>query len=261
MGDYISLRTSEDFYDFWALAAELGGARADGFQEALSSLTENDKKAFLINLYNVMIFHGVSVFGRSSGSWGLYTFFFTPLVSYRVGRATLCLDEVEHGLLRLRPEYFKDPSQAACLPLRVENVDPRIHMALNCASKGCPIVAMFNGATLDAELDDAVKAFVASDANVHPQPEKGRVEFSQIFEWYLVDFLGEPAPTENREIAKGLLQWVLPFTVGDRQDAVEKCLELIDTGASFELSFPPYDWSTNGAEVALDWRVYTPRLP
>merc|ERR1740138_1301228 len=133
-----------------------------------------------------MIFHGVAEFGRSAGTWFKYAFFITPLVSYRVGRARLSLDEVEHGLLRRRPGYFKEEAQADCLPLVMQKVDPRIHMALNCGAKGCPAVAVYSGKTLDAELDDAVAAFVASDANMLLEPEKGRVGFSLIFQMYLV---------------------------------------------------------------------------
>merc|ERR1712014_563310 len=99
--DYARLRESEDWMSFLALASELASEqRRDEIQEALVAMSENDRKAFFINLYNVMIFHGITHYGKRSGSWYLYVFFITPICSYRLGDVRLSLDQIEHGILR-----------------------------------------------------------------------------------------------------------------------------------------------------------------
>ena len=80
------------------------------------------------------------------------------------------LDDIEHKRLR---------------PLG----DPRMHFAIVCASVSCPDLRLeaYRAQTLDRQLDDQVRRFLAN-------PAKGlRVDgnvahLSKIFEWYAVDF-------------------------------------------------------------------------
>ncbi|CAJ1383040.1 unnamed protein product, partial [Effrenium voratum] len=102
--DYLAMRRSTEWSLFRALAAELGQPR---LQPQLAAMPEEDRKAFFINLYNAMTFHGVATFGRRSGWWYLYCFFITPAVSYRIAGVQMSLDDIEHGLLRAKPGYFE----------------------------------------------------------------------------------------------------------------------------------------------------------
>jgi hypothetical protein len=64
--------------------------------------------------------------------------------------------------------------------------DPRIHFAINCAAKSCPPIRTeaYEGARVDAQLDDQVRKFLA--ANVHVQ--NGVVHTTKIMDWFSKDF-------------------------------------------------------------------------
>jgi hypothetical protein len=98
----------------------------------------------------------------------------------------LSLDDIEHGILR---PLWKDV---------------RIHYAVNCASIGCPNLALkaYRASTLEAMLDDAARAYIN-----HPRgftKVKGRLVASNIFEWYQSDW-GKDADvlTHARKYANG----------------------------------------------------------
>jgi hypothetical protein len=84
---------------------------------------------------------------------------------------TYNLNNIEHGILR--PKYD----------------DPRIHFAVNCASKSCPklLNEAFTAEKLDAQLDAAAKDFINDGIrNKITSAKKGNV--SKIFSWFASDF-------------------------------------------------------------------------
>jgi hypothetical protein len=84
----------------------------------------------------------------------------------------LSLNNIEHGILR---PIFKDP---------------RTHFAVNCASVGCPNLALtaYEAGNLDAQLDVAARAYVNDPRGF--QVKDGRLVASRIFDWYGSDFGG-----------------------------------------------------------------------
>jgi hypothetical protein len=91
------------------------------------------------------------------------------------GRA-MSLDDIEHGVMR--PTFR----------------DPRVHYAVNCASIGCPNLRprAFTAARLEADLDDAARAFVNHPRGVSVLPD-GRLRVSSIYQWFREDFGGDDA--------------------------------------------------------------------
>lgn len=252
--DYMAMRASPQWSLFLALAAEIGEPR---LRPELESLGESDRKAFFINLYNAMTFHGVATFGRRSGWWYLYCFFITPAVSYRVAGVQMSLDDIEHGILRAKKGYFEGSGKELQRQLRMPQVDPRIHMALNCGAKGCPAVAVYTGGEeLDAELDSAVAGFVAAEGNVRIKEEANglRLDLSEIFKMYTEDFIGSKA---SKEPGRQLASWLLPFATPAQRPLLSKAAE----GTPVHLHWIPYDWATNGTEVPLDKHIYSVTLP
>ena len=69
--------------------------------------------------------------------------------------------------------------------------DPRIHAALNCASRGCPRLPReaFSSERLDEQLDAAIREFVSDRRHVSVDIESRRVLLSKIFDWFEADFL------------------------------------------------------------------------
>lgn len=91
----------------------------------------------------------------------------------KVEGKSLSLDDIEHGILR---PIWKDV---------------RIHYAVNCASIGCPNLALkaYRADTLEEMLEEAARAYIN-----HPRGFNridGQLIASNIFEWYQSDWGGE----------------------------------------------------------------------
>lgn len=87
-----------------------------------------------------------------------------------IEEATYDLNNIEHGIIRQKFD------------------EPRIHFAINCASKSCPKLAnyAFTADQLDEQLDEAAKSFInGSDKN---QISENEAKLSKIFLWYGGDF-------------------------------------------------------------------------
>jgi hypothetical protein len=82
----------------------------------------------------------------------------------------LSLNNIEHDILR---KYWKES---------------RVHYALNCASLGCPDLAVmpYSGHALDADLDKAARSFVNHPRGVYLHND--RLVLSSIYDWYRKDF-------------------------------------------------------------------------
>lgn len=214
--DYAALAASPEFKEYAA------AARALVPFDPATLRTTRAKTAFWINAYNALAVHAVVAL-RVEGSVGAAPDFFAR-AAYRVGRSCLSLDDIEHGILRAnRPHGSagrrfaqKDPRRA----LALSRLDPRVHFALHCASRGCPAIGFYDAATLDADLDHATRGYLASDARVRD----GKIELPKILEWYRADF-GPDLGAFVRRYANPELQ---------------KALD-----AKMPIAFAPYDWSLN----------------
>lgn len=130
--------------------------------------------AFLINLYNASTLQLIvdhypissikKIKHRFKGPWD------QPVVPM-FGK-TITLNTLEHKIIR--PQYK----------------DPRVHMALVCAAKGCPILRreVYTAEQLDAQLDDQSRAYLETTAGLVINREKGTASISSIFKWYGGDF-------------------------------------------------------------------------
>jgi hypothetical protein len=68
--------------------------------------------------------------------------------------------------------------------------EPRVHFALNCASRSCPPLnpEAFRGDKLDGQLENLATAFVNSPKGVEYSEGKKSAALSAIFNWYKDDF-------------------------------------------------------------------------
>ena len=170
----------------------------------LKAWTEPQQIAFLVNLYNaatlkLIVDHypieSIKAIGsRFKGPWD------QPVVRLR-GR-TITLNNLEHDILR------KDYSE------------PRLHMALVCAAKGCPPLRTeaYVAERLSAQLDDQSRTYLAGPNGLRIDRKKGEMRVSAIFKWYRRDFTSVPA-------------FVARFSDHDIE--------------GLKLKYLPYDWSLN----------------
>lgn len=178
-----------DRFDYAALAedrADLDGylARLHAVTPAdLESWTREERYAFWINVYNA---HAVQLIVdnypvesiRDLGGklfdrvWDQE---FIPMSAHHPeGKDDpLSLDDVEHAILRPRFE------------------DARVHVAVNCASVGCPPLRAeaFVAERLEAQLDDQARRFVADASRNRLDRAEGVLRLSAIFDWFEGDFV------------------------------------------------------------------------
>lgn len=95
--------------------------------------------------------------------------------------------------------------------------EPRIHFALNCAAKSCPILVnkAFTKENLNTLLESNTKSFINGPENAI---SKDKLELSSIFDWYgsdfddLVGFIGKYSttkPNTNAKISFKNYNWAL----------------------------------------------------
>lgn len=84
------------------------------------------------------------------------------------------LDGIEHETMRA-PGVFDDP---------------RVHVAVNCASIGCPMLnnRALVGERIDAQLDELFMRFMSDRSRNRYNAQSKTVELSRIFDWYGKDF-------------------------------------------------------------------------
>lgn len=198
-------------------------ASLDAYVDALEAMTpsafsRDEQLAYYVNLYNAAIVDlvldhypvdsvkeiggGFLAIGPLSGPWK------DDVVT--VEGETLSFDDIEHGIVRARFD------------------EPRVHYAFNCASVGCPDLksSAWRAQTLDADLDAAARAYVASPRGIDVD-ERGRVTASSIYKWFEEDFGG----TE-----RGVLDHVVAYATGEKKRALEEA----DGIRRYR-----YDWSLN----------------
>lgn len=196
---------------------------------------EKEKIAFWINAYNAATLKAIidhypistSLFGsvlfpknsirQIAGVWDKLQF---PVMGKPV-----TLNEIEHEILRAK---FSEP---------------RIHVALVCASMGCPPLRNepFTGDRLDEQLNDQAHRFLADPQKFQIDRSQGQVLLSPIFDWYGEDFV-KSYGTEERFLDHSRTERaVLNFVSRSLDEAGREYL----TKAKYQIQYLGYDWSLN----------------
>lgn len=226
--DYVALKADRRQLD--AALASFRAPRTD----PEPSWPRDERFAFWINAYNVFTVAAIVDHYPIRGSW----FSFSPRSSirqidgvwtrlkFRAAGRDVTLDEIEHEILR--PTFR----------------DPRLHFAINCASKSCPALRNepYVADRLDAQLDDAARRYLASPFGIRIGGE--RLEVSSIFKWYGEDFVldGARAASGGRREARD--RAVLAFVA---RYGPEAAAALARSGRA-RLDFLDYDWTLNDRE-------------
>jgi len=238
--DYAGMGRSQEFADFVEASAELQAVDPSG-------LPENERKAFFINLYNIMIVHANVVIGAPKTASDRMRFF--PGVKYNVGGLVYSADDIEHGILRCnrptpaslwallgmpqRARPLLPPGDRRLHCMLHAPVDPRIHFALVCGAKSCPPIRVFDGGNVDRALAAAAEGFLENETQVDERA--GVVTTSMILKWYGFDF-GQTKEEVLRAMAKLMREG------SEKRAALERMLA---NKTNVTLKHAPYDWGVN----------------
>ena len=145
--------------------------------ERLSGLSQKEQLAFYLNAYNAWILREtLAKYPTKSVKDLLFTFFTGQRL--KVAGEPMSFNRLEKDIIRAK---FNEP---------------RIHFALNCASRSCPPLnpEAFRADKLDAQLEKLSVAFVNSPRGVDYSAEKKAAALSAIFNWYRDDFKSVGGP-------------------------------------------------------------------
>jgi hypothetical protein len=168
--------------------------------------------ALWINLYNALTVAGIlreyptsSILNHTHG-W-LYRFW--DDLELAVDGQYYSLTAIEHQILR---------------PMK----EPRIHMAIVCASRGCPRLRAqaYRVDRLEEQLDDNARYFFARNTSYQLSPDEKTAYLSPILQWFAEDF----GPTDADR-----WEWVRQYLPTPRDRAVDPA----------RIRYLRYDWSLN----------------
>ena len=174
--------------------------------------TRNEQMAYWINAYNAFTIKLIANYYpvksiKDIGSNLQIPFVNTPwdIKFFSIGKDRMDLNNIEHGILRKKFD------------------DPRVHMALVCASRSCPILLneAFDGARLDEQFTKQTKAFLADPYRNKVSVDKPQL--SMIFNWYGMDF--------NKN-GKSVREFVNTYST-------------VKIKPNAKISFIDYDWGLN----------------
>jgi hypothetical protein len=143
----------------------------EGIANAKPGGNRNDQLAFYINAYNAWILHeALGKYPTKSVKDTLFTFFTAKRI--KVAGEQMSFQRLEKEIII--PKFG----------------EPRIHFALNCASRSCPPLQAqsFEGGKLDSQLEKITRAFVNTESGVRYDASTKTAQLSKIFDWYKDDF-------------------------------------------------------------------------
>lgn len=196
----------------------LSGLNYDELKTQLQS--DDEKKAFWINLYNGFT---QALLKKDPDAYKNRSRFFTSKQISIAGKL-FSLDDIEHGILRRSKikwslghlnKLFLNKTEKE---LRVNELDYRLHFALNCGAKSCPPIVFYNPENINPLLELATNAYLQGEAEY--DATSNTLKLPAIMSWFRRDFGGK----------KRMIQLL-------------KDKKLISQDANPKISFKAYDWT------------------
>lgn len=210
----------------------------DSFIESAARLSKKELQgwprsgqlAFYLNAYNAITLQRIIDHYPPVSHQG------TPEISIRniegvwdkiknnVAGESVTLNDLEHNIIRKR---FKEP---------------RIHFALVCAARGCPVLIpeRYYGDRLETQLTRAAKLFLADKKKNYIDFSRKIIFLSPLFDWYGDDFVekyGGKASGPHGKKLGAILSFCSQY-ISPREAAFIR-------DQSYQVKFSSYDWSLN----------------
>lgn len=208
-------KTNSDVSSF---ISRLKGIDYSVLQDSLK--TDDEKKAFWINLYNAFVnaslHQNPELYKKRSR--------FFKAKDIEVAGKTFSLDKIEHGILRRSKVKWGLGYINKLFPiktekeLRVKTVDYRIHFALNCGAKSCPPIAFYKSEDLEKQLELATTAYLTGEVEYNSATNVLQVPV--LLSWFRGDFGGRKKALQMLKERKIIPENIVP-----------------------KIKFKKYDWS------------------
>jgi hypothetical protein len=196
--------------------------------EEFKTWSKDQQLAFLINAYNAhMVELILTRYPDIRSVWDFGKVFNNPFKNrfFTLFGRDFSLDNVEHDTIRAKGVYD----------------DPRIHMAVNCASIGCPALREepFVADKLDRQLEEQVVRFLSDRSRNRYNAVSNALEVSAIFKWYGADFTGG---------LKGIASLAQFFAGYAAQLSARPDQQKAIAAGKVAIAYLDYDWNLNDAK-------------
>ena len=224
--NYHEMKNSQSYRDYLELAEKLN------YFDPRTLKTDEEKKAFWINIYNILIIHGVIELDIHNSVKEVFHFFHR--IGYIMKGFFFTPNDIEHGILRgnrpppvskLRQFLWFDKRKVLC----VSRLDPRIHFSLVCASSSCPPIEFYDPAQIHKQLDIAGRSFINRRGMILNRVNN-TLFLSQIFKWYASDF----GKTQRQ-----MIQYIMRFANEETKGYIEENI------SNIKIHYLPYNWNLN----------------
>jgi hypothetical protein len=185
-------------------------------QVAFALVTDAEKLAFWLNLYNAFVIKELSNTDLYSG------FYSKKIIQFKDFEVSF--DDIEHNILRKGKHKWTlglvNKTNKEFSDLMVTKLDARIHFALNCGANSCPPISFYHSNTIEEQLTASTINYLKDTTIIK---NKGKlIRVPRLFLWYIGDF-GGFSGIRNMYKKYG----ILPFDCQPR------------------IAFLSYDWSLN----------------
>ncbi|MFT6971108.1 MAG: hypothetical protein ACJAXX_001676 [Roseivirga sp.] len=172
----------------------------------LTGLDATEKKALLINAYNILVIKGIVENYPTKSPLNINGFF--DGIKYRVGGDKITLNQLEKDYL------IKSTG------------DERLHFVLVCAALSCPQIASFAYLPnqLEVQINERTQLALNNQDFIRVESKEKKVLISEIFKWYEGDFKGK---------ASSLIEYLNKY----RSDKIPK---------GYKVDYYTYNWTLNG---------------
>jgi len=236
----------EGLVDYATLKKER--AQLDDFVTQLTSLevsvyetwSKEDKVAFWINAYNALMLQSIVNHYPIRKRFSLGLFF--PIGVRHIGGVfsrsqhkilgeSMSLDRIEHVVLR---KQFQDP---------------RVHLALVCAAKGCPRLLRepYLGAKLGQQFTEQAHHFFNNPLKFYQDKDRKIIWVSSIFSWFEDDFAKETKEASafagKNKKQRAVVQFISTY--------LPKADWQLLQDPKAQVRYLPYDWALNDQSTAI----------
>lgn len=174
-----------------------------------SKMTSDEQLAFWLNAYNALVISAIVEGSSPEPTVGRAAFFFGR--RFHIAGKDRTLDDIESNTVRA---VFRDP---------------RVHFALVCGSRGCPVVRTYEGGGVQATLDEGTRLFMRDPSKVRLDRAKHVLYLSSLFKWYEGDF---------KKAGTTPVAFVSRYLADDDRATLAE--------GKWDVVYMPYDWSLNG---------------
>ncbi|XP_027362477.1 uncharacterized protein LOC113870077 [Abrus precatorius] len=224
--DYVAISKSEEFRRYVNMTQDLQRVN-------LLELSENEKLAFFLNLYNAMVIHAIIRVGCQEGVINRRSF---SDFQYLIGGHPYSLSTIKNGILRsnrrspysLIKPFSSGDRRLECALIKM---NPLVHFGLCNGTKSSPRVRFFSPYRVGEELKCAAREFFENDG-IEVDLEKRTIHLTPIFKWYSADFGQE----------RNILHWIVNYSDAKKAGLLT---HLLGDGGDVTISYRNYDWSIN----------------